>query len=415
MNFVAPEKAPTAAEPDEDFDTWKFPWVHRRCSAPADALVTIIEFSDYQCPFCKKVRATLDQLVSNTETPFASRSSHNPRCPFTRASGGHKLHLRRTRRRATTRFLASEPRSLRRARGGPDGRRSPRDCNILHLDRARVKAAIQKEVHRNVLTKTSSLPAISRARHAALFHQRTPSHRCATLGRIRGTRGRAARRRERARRKGHSAEQGLRGDSDHAEGPPPVVVDLGVVPKERAFRGPASATVVVHGSHFQRPFCSRVSPALAELRREFPRDVKIVWHNLPLPFHSHARQLRTRRSKCEPAAMRPSGRRTTSAVRKSALVRRKARGAWQSRWRRRRRHPRRHPRRPLRHRHQRRPGPRRTRGNRGTPGFVINGYLVSGAQPLAEFRRTVRRALADHQSAGKIAPGAVTTVTHTCA
>ena len=28
-------------------------------------------------------------------------------------------------------------------------------------------------------------------------------------------------------------------------------------------------------------------------------------------------------------------------------------------------------------------------GIHGTPGFVINGYLVSGAQPLAEFRRTV--------------------------
>jgi protein-disulfide isomerase len=37
-------------------------------------------------------------------------------------------------------------------------------------------------------------------------------------------------------------------------------------------------------------------------------------------------------------------------------------------------------------------------GIHGTPGFVINGYIVSGAQPLAEFRRTVRRALADHHA-----------------
>jgi len=31
----------------------------------------------------------------------------------------------------------------------------------------------------------------------------------------------------------------------------------------------------------------------------------------------------------------------------------------------------------------------------GTPGFVINGYLVSGAQPLAKFKKVVRRALGE--------------------
>jgi predicted DsbA family dithiol-disulfide isomerase len=37
-------------------------------------------------------------------------------------------------------------------------------------------------------------------------------------------------------------------------------------------------------------------------------------------------------------------------------------------------------------------------GIRGTPAFVINGYFVSGAQPLSVFRRAVRRALADQKS-----------------
>jgi protein-disulfide isomerase len=34
-------------------------------------------------------------------------------------------------------------------------------------------------------------------------------------------------------------------------------------------------------------------------------------------------------------------------------------------------------------------------GIRGTPAFVINGYYISGAQPLSAFKRAVRRALAD--------------------
>ena len=30
---------------------------------------------------------------------------------------------------------------------------------------------------------------------------------------------------------------------------------------------------------------------------------------------------------------------------------------------------------------------------KGTPGFAINGWFVSGAQPLSKFRRVVRMAL----------------------
>ena len=32
-------------------------------------------------------------------------------------------------------------------------------------------------------------------------------------------------------------------------------------------------------------------------------------------------------------------------------------------------------------------------GIRGTPGFVINGFFVSGAQPVSKFRRLIDRAL----------------------
>jgi predicted DsbA family dithiol-disulfide isomerase len=37
---------------------------------------------------------------------------------------------------------------------------------------------------------------------------------------------------------------------------------------------------------------------------------------------------------------------------------------------------------------------------RGTPAFVINGYFVSGAQPLQMFERVVERALSDLRKGG---------------
>jgi len=42
-------------------------------------------------------------------------------------------------------------------------------------------------------------------------------------------------------------------------------------------------------------------------------------------------------------------------------------------------------------------------GIRGTPAFVINGFYVSGAQPLSAFKRAVRRALIKKPTAVSVA------------
>ncbi len=60
---------------------------------PADARVTIIQFTDYQCPFCKRAQQTVDEVMTkyagkvrlvsldypldfHTRAPFASKASH---------------------------------------------------------------------------------------------------------------------------------------------------------------------------------------------------------------------------------------------------------------------------------------------------------------------------------------------------
>lgn len=50
----------------------------------------------------------------------------------------------------------------------------------------------------------------------------------------------------------------------------------------------ALVTVVVF-SDFECPFCARVEPTLAQLRAQYGNDLRIVWRNNPLPFHAHAR------------------------------------------------------------------------------------------------------------------------------
>jgi protein-disulfide isomerase len=47
---------------------------------------------------------------------------------------------------------------------------------------------------------------------------------------------------------------------------------------------------VVHFSDFQCPFCSRVDPAMQQIRTTYgPDKVRIIWKNEPLPMHPHAK------------------------------------------------------------------------------------------------------------------------------
>ena len=67
----------------------------------------------------------------------------------------------------------------------------------------------------------------------------------------------------------------------------PIVIDTTGAP----FRGAADAPVtIVQFSEFQCPFCSRVEPTLDELLKSYEGKVKIVFKQMPLPFHNNAQK-----------------------------------------------------------------------------------------------------------------------------
>jgi protein-disulfide isomerase len=51
---------------------------------------------------------------------------------------------------------------------------------------------------------------------------------------------------------------------------------------------PAALVTIVEFSDFQCPFCNRVEPTLDAIRHKFGDKVRIVWKNEPLPFHPNA-------------------------------------------------------------------------------------------------------------------------------
>jgi protein-disulfide isomerase len=59
--------------------------------------------------------------------------------------------------------------------------------------------------------------------------------------------------------------------------------------QEILIRGPRHAPItIVEFSNFHCPFCSRVSPTLERLRRQYPGQIKRVFKHYPMPFDRRA-------------------------------------------------------------------------------------------------------------------------------
>ena len=74
-----------------------------------------------------------------------------------------------------------------------------------------------------------------------------------------------------------------------ASSKPPAVVRKVDVPADAASFGPAVAKVtIVEWSDFQCPYCSRSAPVVKQLKEAYGKDVRFVFRHLPLPMHPDA-------------------------------------------------------------------------------------------------------------------------------
>jgi protein-disulfide isomerase len=65
----------------------------------------------------------------------------------------------------------------------------------------------------------------------------------------------------------------------------PVVVDLTGAPVKG---NPSAPVTIVEFSDFECPFCSKVGPTITQLLADYPGQIKVVFQQLPLPFHKNA-------------------------------------------------------------------------------------------------------------------------------
>ncbi len=161
-----------------------------------------------------------------------------------------------------------------------------------------------------------------------------------------------------------------------------------------------AAVVVVEVSDFECPFCAKVGPTIKQLLAAYPKDVRVVWANNPLPFHAQA----------VPAALAALAAHrqgkfweyhdkvfaNQASLSEENLV------SWATelgldmgQFNVDRAEP------SLRQQVEREQRAAKALGAEGTPGFLINGQLLEGAMPYENFKEAVDGALASTEAARK--------------
>lgn len=264
-----------------------------------DALLTIVEFSDYACSFCARARDTLDALallypgqlrLVHRSVPFLSES--DLAASAARAAAAQGKHR------------AMEAR-LYAVRGQVDRAGVEILAQELGLDMLRFRAALDAGAHRDAIAADTRLAA-------ALGVVSTPTFfingraivgarpLAAFVEVIEAERARAAAARERTGLGGRAlyrelVAQGLAsGDST-----PSTPAGRQALSPYTTYRvgtgwpgltaGPASAPVtLVVFSDFECPYCAANQAALAHVRATFGDSLRVVFRHFPLAFHRRA-------------------------------------------------------------------------------------------------------------------------------
>jgi protein-disulfide isomerase len=298
---------PARADPDADLRI-RVDVTGAPARGPADAPITIVEWSDFQCPFCVRAEETLTRLRQEypdklrfvwRDMPLPFHEQARPAAIAARAAG------------AQGKFWAMHDR-LYADHGAPLGReRFEKDAAELGLDAKRFRAALDAEegksaIDADVLAGTkagaSGTPTffingkvLSGAQPYETFKARIEDELKVTDAMHgKGTprdRIYAAIMKDAlpVRPPARAAKNANDGDGDGEPGPEADTKVYPVKPGDSPSKGPANAPLVlVVFSDFQCPFCKRVEPTLAEMEKHYPGKVRVVWKNYPLPFHDHA-------------------------------------------------------------------------------------------------------------------------------
>lgn len=274
-----------------------------------NALVTIVEISDFECPFCSRVNPTMEQIEREYGDRVRIVWRNNPLPMHPNAPAAHNAAMEVFQQGGNEKFWRYHDLLFQNQRALTRENLERWAQEVGGIDMAQFRRALDSNEHQALIAEDQQFAsragaqgtpnfivngqkvegaqpfeAFKRAIDAemeqaqALVRQGTPANRV------------FASRFQAAFGSGSPTAAGA------AQPPPqqpqrrPDPAAVYRVPVDgQPQKGPDDALVtIVEVSEFECPFCSRVLPTVTRIREEYGNDVRIVWRNNPLPFHSNA-------------------------------------------------------------------------------------------------------------------------------
>ena len=415
-NFKAPApraERPARKSPAEDKDVFKIPVSKNDPQKGSDdAIITIVEYSDFQCPFCKRVNGTIDQVQKEYGDQVRIVWKDQPLPFHGQAKPAAALAQYAYETKGDKGFWAVHDAIFENQKelkaGEPTLEKIAKEAG---LNWAKAKKAIDSGKYNESIEASQKVAAQFGARgtpHFFINGRRVPGAQPFPVFKavIDQEIIKANALVEAGTPKGEVYAKAVANGKTKVEAPPAAQAkpqglekkDIGAPPATSPFKGGENATIIIQEfSDFQCPFCSRVNPTLKQVQKEYGDEVKIVWRNLPLPFHKDAplaaeaaleahtqkgndgfwafhdllfeNQRALKREQLEEYAAKLG---LDMGAFKAALDNRTHKASVEADVK-----------------------AANAAGIRGTPGFVVNGYFVSGAQPFPAFKTAIDKAKED--------------------
>jgi protein-disulfide isomerase len=364
----------------------------------ADALVTVAVFSDFQCPYCKKVEPTFKKLRETYGDKVRIVWKNEPLPFHPRAVPTANFAFEARAQKGEAGFWAAHDKlfDIQPKLEDSDLEQAAKDLG-LNVDK--VKDAMKTNKFKRDIDADNDLADDLQANgtpHMFINGRRLVG--AVPFEDFQPIVDEEIKKAQALIAKGTPASKVYEELIKDGKGAPEPEKKQVAAPDNGPFRGPRNAKVVIQEfSDFQCPFCKRVEPTVAEIVKTYGDKVKIVWRDNPLPMHPDAPLA----SEAAREALKQKGpdafwkmhaklfedqskqkrENLETFAEQIGLDVSKFKAALDA-----------HTHKPVIDAEMK---VAKDAGMNGAPAFIINGYYLSGAQPFAKFRKIIDRALAE--------------------
>jgi protein-disulfide isomerase len=272
-----------------------------------NALVTIVEISDFECPFCSRVNPTMDQIQSEYGDRVKIVWRNNPLPMHPNAPLVHNAAMEVFEQAGNEKFWEYHDKLFQNQRELTRPNLVAWAEQLGGIDMAQFNAALDNSEHQSTIQEDQAWAARVNARGTPNFivngQQVSGAQPFDAFKRVideelgkaqelvdNGTAASdvfAARFRE-AFGSGDGAPAAAAAAPQAERQPDPNAVYRVPVDGQPVMGRDDALVTIVEFSEFECPFCARVLPTVAQIKEEYGNDVRFVWRNNPLPFHQNA-------------------------------------------------------------------------------------------------------------------------------